>query len=239
MTLLIAICAGDALVCRQLESGIQAAIARRKHMASVVAFPSPVSLLAEAARCRFNAYFLDADAMGPGAADVCRRLRERGGGNLEPIVLFTDAPESVFELLRADPFRILRKGRLAFEIDGAVGDLCDRLTGSGADVMLFEHNGKIFALPTAQIQYVECVNKVQIIHAQGGQHSIKSKINELESRLGPRGFLRVHKSYLVNYRHIFSIELPDVVLTNGVHIPLSKHRAPDVASQYRCLLKGT
>ena len=58
--------------------------------------------------------------------------------------------------------------------------------------------------------------------------SFRYTISAAEELLAPAGFLRIHKSYLVNYRAIARIQKDHVLLTDGQRLPLSKHRYQDV-----------
>ena len=57
-------------------------------------------------------------------------------------------------------------------------------------------------------------------------------IGPIGELLAPAGFLRIHKSYLVNYRAIARIQKDHVLLTDGQRLPLSKHRYQDVISRF-------
>jgi len=62
-------------------------------------------------------------------------------------------------------------------------------------------------------------------------------MKEYENRLRNSGFIRIHKSYLVNYRYIYSIEINDVRLTCGKILPLSRNRVDEVKKKLReCLI---
>lgn len=62
--------------------------------------------------------------------------------------------------------------------------------------------------------------------------SFRYTISAAEELLAPAGFLRIHKSYLVNYRAIARIQKDHVLLTDGQRLPLSKHRYQDVISRF-------
>ncbi|MBQ8011028.1 MAG: LytTR family transcriptional regulator, partial [Oscillospiraceae bacterium] len=62
------------------------------------------------------------------------------------------------------------------------------------------------------------------------------KVNETLSTLLEKyedcGFIKTHKSYLVNYLYIYEFRRNCVVLDNQVELPLSKNRTSEIKQQY-------
>ena len=55
----------------------------------------------------------------------------------------------------------------------------------------------------------------------------------MEKRLEPYQFLRIHKSYLVNYRYIYSLQNKTVTLEDGTVLPISRYRFLEVQSKFK------
>lgn len=68
---------------------------------------------------------------------------------------------------------------------------------------------------------------------------IRYTIKELENILDEKGFLRVHKGFLVNISYIYRIDDDNVILKNGVKIPVSKRKVGEVRKEYLNKLKKT
>ena len=63
-------------------------------------------------------------------------------------------------------------------------------------------------------------------------------MNELERQFTEKGFIRVHRSYLVNYAWILQIKGDQVYLKNCQDkIPLSRGRSEEVKLQYQRLIR--
>lgn len=77
-------------------------------------------------------------------------------------------------------------------------------------------------IPLKDISYIEVFNKTCIIHTK--QKTITSfvSLSELEERLKKEGFLRCHKSYLVNMHYIEEYNNYGFFLVNKQFIPISK-----------------
>ncbi|MEM7277163.1 MAG: LytTR family DNA-binding domain-containing protein [Pseudomonadota bacterium] len=59
------------------------------------------------------------------------------------------------------------------------------------------------------ILYVRSLRDYLEIHTKNGSHTIKSSISEFSERLGA-GFVRIHRSYLVNQRYVTAVTRHDV-----------------------------
>jgi DNA-binding LytR/AlgR family response regulator len=57
---------------------------------------------------------------------------------------------------------------------------------------------KIIPTPPEKILFVRCQNDDLIVHTRDGRYKAKSSLHELEQKLSPFGFIRTHRSYLVN-----------------------------------------
>ncbi len=66
------------------------------------------------------------------------------------------------------------------------------------------------------------------------------KLNEIEERLKavPASFLRVHQSFLVNYKHVEGISYDFVLMDNGKKISISADRRKLISEQY-CEMEDT
>ena len=71
----------------------------------------------------------------------------------------------------------------------------------------------------------------------GGKTTFTGKISEVEESLSEQSFLRIHKSYVVNLKHIRNIFKDTVTLENGEELPLSRHRSKELRQQFLSYMK--
>ena len=62
--------------------------------------------------------------------------------------------------------------------------------------------------------------------------SINGTISSLEEQLRPDGFIRIHKSFLVNVSHIYNIFKDSVTMDNKEVLPMSKHKRREVNQEF-------
>lgn len=198
---------------------------------SLTCFNSPMRLLQSiCAGCMFDALFLDIDMAEMDGITLCRRLHTRA---LMPAVVFlSNKDEMVYQTFQVQPVRFLRKSRFATEIGETVCALLRRLERGQSESVVFDNGKQVYRLPVQEISFLEIMNQTLTIHLAGGTLCMKYKMNDAERMLAPYGFLRIHKSYLVNYRMIFSIRKESVLLDNGKELPLSRHRYTEVTMAF-------
>lgn len=97
--------------------------------------------------------------------------------------------------------------------------------------LVVKHKGTVQVIPFQDILYLESrLHKAKII--------TESKIIECGERLDQLGenlneqFLRCHQSYIVNMNQIQELQRKEIILKNGVVIPISKKRYMDTKTKF-------
>ena len=111
-------------------------------------------------------------------------------------------------------------------IDNLIGEI-NKNTNQITSLSLPLKNGyKI--VKTIDVNYFEASNNYSIIHMVNRDEFVVSKtLKEFNEILDDNGFLRIHKSYLVNKDHISAynrLEGMSIELKNGVVLPVSRRR---------------
>lgn len=78
-------------------------------------------------------------------------------------------------------------------------------------------------IPIEQIQYLESAGRKLLVHMQENTLEMYGRISEMEQELGV-GFVRCHKSYLVNMDAAAEIRQKKVLLKCGTEVPISQLR---------------
>lgn len=99
-----------------------------------------------------------------------------------------------------------------------------RLTGTlDTQFLTIQNGGTISRLPVEEILYIEASSKKLNIWTKRQCLSVYERMLELEQKLGPQ-FIRCHRSYLVNYTQIESVNFAEkeIILRNGERLPFSR-----------------
>lgn len=78
------------------------------------------------------------------------------------------------------------------------------------------------------------------IEKKGGNGKFYGKLSNIEKQLkdGKIPFLRIHQSYLVNYRYVCKISYSNVILFDGTVLQISEDRQKEIRERYNDLLAG-
>lgn len=87
--------------------------------------------------------------------------------------------------------------------------------------------GKEFLVPAADIEWAQASGNYVNLHVRGRDYPLRSTMVQVEERLDPSRFRRVHRSYLVNLDHIDRIEPSEagdarIVMRDGSDVPCSR-----------------
>jgi two-component system, LytTR family, response regulator len=97
----------------------------------------------------------------------------------------------------------------------------------GRTRLLLSERGKVVVLAMRDIEFVQAAAKYVKIYAAGRCYSFRQSLGQLESRLDPSSFVRVHRSTLVNVEHIAEMHPLfhgdyELVLRRGTRLTLSR-----------------
>jgi two-component system, LytTR family, response regulator len=101
------------------------------------------------------------------------------------------------------------------------------LRGGHAERLLVAEDGKVLFLPVREVEFVQSAGKYVKVFAQGRCHLMRQPMHELEARLDPRVFVRVHRTSIVNVGQIVEMHPLfhgdcELVLRRGTRLPLSR-----------------
>ena len=82
-----------------------------------------------------------------------------------------------------------------------------------------------------EITHIEADGNFCIVHAVGKRIYASQSMKELDSHLGAFGFLRVHKSWLVNVRHVRYVAHNAVGVGEGITVPIGRAYRPAVSKE--------
>jgi two-component system LytT family response regulator len=86
---------------------------------------------------------------------------------------------------------------------------------------------RVTLIPIAKLDYVEAQDDYVALASQGAKHLKQQTIASLEAALDPARFVRIHRSYIVNFERVTRIEPYGkdsrlAILTDGSRLPVSR-----------------
>lgn len=192
-------------------------------------------------RLRPDLAFLDIRMPGLLGTEVPARLTHR------PYIVFTTAHAehavAAFALGAVDyllkPFGAARLAQTLERVRGARGDESaiapfDRLgetLGKGPLTRIFVRvGGAIVPVPVASVRWFEADGDYVTAHGELGHHVLSLPLAQLEARLDPRRFVRIHRAHLVNLDHVAAFRRHGkggmtAELRDGTRLVVSRARA--------------
>ncbi len=98
-----------------------------------------------------------------------------------------------------------------------------------SDRIVLKSSGRITFLEVASIDWIEAADYVVRLHAGGATHVLREPISDLERRLDPRRFFRIHRSTIVNLASVKEMQPLfhgeyAVIMRDGTRLRLSRSR---------------
>ena len=182
--------------------------------------------------------FLDVQMPGATGLDVVRLAQP-------PAVIFTTAYDryavQAFELAAVDyllkPFSrdrfraAMARARPLVESDaGALPRLNEAMSTTRTTRMFVRHGSDVVAVRMSAVQCLEACDDFVWVHADGRRYRLNLPLADVELRLDPAQFLRVHRSFVVNLDHVVRFAPVDgsrfdAHLRDGTVVPVSRQRS--------------
>lgn len=185
-------------------------------------FNNPMDLIEFHSHQYFDIVFLDIDMPEMNGIDAAKNIKIKNPNTI--IIFITSMDEFVYESLKVQPFRFIRKSKLSEEISEAIISVSKFFEKNSYKINIIIDK-KTYEIDINSILYIESNRNYIIINTiNGKQYRYKDSINKKENELEDYGFIRTHMGYLVNERYIQHINNDNVIITNNQKIPISRSR---------------
>lgn len=132
----------------------------------------------------------------------------------------------------------VRKKDRFHELTGMMKEYLHSQTAEGFSKIVVHATDGYNVVDIQDILYIEALDSYSRLKLLKNETHVSSRsLKEFDELLTDKGFYRVHKSYLVNFRHILKIikgTAPSIIMSNGAEIPISTRKK----EQFFTELKG-
>ena len=204
---------------------------------SIRKFSNPIHLMKALETEYFDLLFLDIEMPQLNGIDLAKRLRKVG--NKINIIYVSQKDDLVFDVFDVKPFSFIRKKRFVDDISNVIHSYVEEILHDDTHRLVISGGSNITTIDLNKTVYIEGAGKVQHAYMVGGISPvvIRSTMQELDDKLADKGFIRVQRGFLVNYKYIDSIRENTVTLTTGTSIPISRRLTQTVKDKYLGLIK--
>ncbi len=126
-----------------------------------------------------------------------------------------------------DKLREMKKNKYG-ELTGLIKNYLNTSMTDNFSKIVVHVNDGYDIVDISNIIYIEAMDSYTKLKLTGNQSYVASRsLKDFEDLLSDKGFYRVHKSYLINLRHMMKIQkgiASSVIMTNGTSVPISARK---------------
>ena len=184
---------------------------------------------------KFDIVFLDIEMAEISGIDVARYLREKDDKSI--IFFVTSHLNYVSDTFRLGAFQFLVKpvDEKAFQCDFERAVRTYKNTHKFYQIRWRDINTII---EYGDIYYVEAYNRHLYVHTASMEYMCVGTLTEEEKRLKPYDFVRCHQGFLVNMHKIKEINKTEIILNNGIRMPIGRRFREGVLVAFNLFLAG-
>lgn len=173
----------------------------------------------------FDVIFLDIEMKDLDGVATAREIRKKT--TAPEIIFVTSYPDFVFQGYEVQALNYILKPYRREKIVSVLHTALERLGRDTEKYYLVESKGQTLRLPLDQVRYFS--NDRRSVNAVTPEdfYTFYKKLSELETEL-PENFVRIHNRYLVNLKHVQSIQ-GNSVLIGEEELPVSRSCKQDLA----------
>ena len=193
----------------------------RKHSlnASIVLTGSPSELSPELlANCDIAFLDIDFESEEQNGIDIARTLRQV---NRRALIFFVtnyiDYAPAGYEV---QAFRYILKRDIGEVLERYILQAVETVA-EGKEYLQLRDQERVIRLTLEEITYLEVLDHYVSIYVGERSYTLGATLSSMEQELESHGFLRIHKSYLVNMRCICKFSSRECVLTDGTVLATS------------------
>lgn len=185
----------------------------------------------------FDIIYLDIEMDKEDGISAAKRIRLYDKNVL--IIYVTSHENHMKESFDVRPFRFLVKPVNEEQMEKCFKDAYEDIN-SGDFYFRYSYQRMNHKVLIRDILYFESNKRKIYIVTKDETLELYGKLNEIENSLKSCkvSFLRVHQSFLVNYKHVRGQSYDFVVMDNGMKISISEDRRKNISEQY-CSMEDT
>lgn len=223
----IAICDDDSRMRSYLEIELRKSMGYFGEKSYIEIFSNAQACLQQLKEKKFDLLLLDIEMPQMSGFSLAKRIQEKRGFP-EISIIFVSAYENlVFDSYNYDALWFVRKKNLEVDLKKAIKKYLDYIYYAQLS-FLVKNKTDAFKILYQDIFYFESNVHDIFIKTVDCTYQMGGSLKNLEREMAPNQFIRIHKSFLANIRHIYAINKDTITLTDNSMIPLSKERRAKV-----------
>lgn len=234
----IAICEDEVKIRLELKALIESYIDQYKVPAKIFLYHTAEDL--EEYRmenhCDFDIIFFDIIMPGVDGLTCARNIRKQS--RTVKFVFLTNCVEYVFAGYEVNASRYILKPLNQVKIFETLDHVLQEVQDLRCKNIVVKSHGKIHRIALEEIILAETSNNVIMLTCADNQDAVTlyEKLDDFLARVNYDFFIRVHKSYAVNFLYIETYKSSEIILKNSAVLPISRTYKISVRDRFFCLL---
>lgn len=176
---------------------------------------------------QYDIYIMDIRMEKMDGIEAAKRIRAEYP---EPIIIFaTNYQEYAIEAYKVNTWRYIQKRKLKEKLTEAYDALMPRLLEQENEVYVIEKKSNVEKIFYDDIYYMEKDERYTVIHCRNGQKKrVRKAIGDVYQELATEEFIRLSKGFIVNLRHVMSMQDHCILLRNGETVVVGASKLTEV-----------
>lgn len=168
---------------------------------------------------------------------IAKEIRKRG---IHADIIFISGIDCFFyDAFEVEAFRFIKKPLDWNMFRDCIQQVIERINHNNK-YFYYKKENIIHKIPIEDIIYFESSRRVIDIVTVRGTYSYYDRLDVVESYIAQKnyGFMRIHKSYLVNSQHVIKYEYSKLHLSNGEFLPISENKRIQIRQRFLNYIDG-
>lgn len=218
----IVICDDEKKILNDLSEKIKETFMDKNTEIDIFQTTSPTETLQYIESNVVDVIFLDIDMPILNGMDIAEKLLNE---NYKGLLIFVTSHDSlVYGSFKYHPFGFIRKRYFEEEIEETADRVIEEMAHKDSTFTYKTSNGT-YRVNISDVIYFESESNYIVIHLSEkyeNTYKFRETMSKLEAGLCEKGFIRVHKGYLVNQQHISILRKDEIVMSDNTIIPISR-----------------
>ena len=215
----VVICDDEERILQELKNYVEKSFEKMSVPGTVCAFHDGRRLAKQLETMPIDILLLDIDMPYMDGMEIARLITER---QLPILLIFVTCKESlVYDSFQYHPFSFIRKRRYEKELEETLLRAVEHLQTKRP--LTLQRGSEHIRLELTDILYFEADGNYMKIVLRQETIRQRGTLVEMEKQLSNRGFVRIHKGFLVNQNAVYRLHMDKVVLVNGEELPIGRN----------------
>lgn len=180
----------------------------------------------------YDYIFIDIDLIHESGIELAKKIKTTN--NLSNIVFVTSHSNLVFNALSVQPFFFIRKHQYNQDLQIFFGLVDKQLNAN--QVLTIKASGEKQLVSIHQITYIEPYDRLLLVHTTHGDYKDSRTLKEFMDEVQAFSFVQIHKSYVVNLKHLLKHSASEITLTGNIELPIGRAYKDSFIQKYEEVL---